>query len=295
MTAYSRLLSTFSSSLKRKGRAGAEYIVRHFQSILTDYRVEAPLPEDLRKDIQRAARQLLRTKHLPNPIEMFGCKINFLGSLPFRDLVKEIFLEPSYFFRADTESPLIFDCGSNIGMSVLFFKKLYPKARIVAFEPDPFTFEALSNNVAQNHLANVQLHQGALGELEGQVEFFRDASAESSSLLMSTIRERHNGPSIKVPALRLSSFISAEIDLLKIDIEGAEGIVLRELADADKLRWARRIHLEYHHHIDKSVDNLSSLLRLMEEHHFGYQIRSTLRSWPVEREFQDVSIYFYRK
>jgi hypothetical protein len=55
------------------------------------------------------------------------------------------------------------------------------------------------------------------------------------------------------------------------------------------------MHLEYHHHIDSQADTLSSLLRLMEEHGFGYQIRSVPWRWPIEREFQDISFYFYRK
>ena len=245
--------------------------------------------------MERGRRRLLSLGQIPNPVELFGYKISFLDPGSFRYLVDEIFLDAPYFFQAETETPLIFDCGSNIGMSILFFKKLYPKARIVAFEPDPFTFAALSTNISQNHLSEVQLHQAALGKFDGEIEFFRDACTQSSSLMMSTVRERHDGPSIKVPALKLSTFITSAVDLLKIDVEGAEFAVLTDLANAGKLRFIRRIHLEYHHHIDHSVDNLSSLLRLMEEHGFGYQIRSSPRIWPSERDFQDVSIYFYRK
>jgi FkbM family methyltransferase len=114
-------------------------------------------------------------------------------------------------------------------MSVLFFKKLYPNARIVAFEPDPITFETLRHNVNQNGLSDVDLHQIAIGERAGTIELFRDASPDSSSLVMSTLRQRHAGPGVMVPVRRLSEFISSEIDLLKIDIEGAEDAVLSDL------------------------------------------------------------------
>lgn len=273
----------------------ADYLVSHARSIFQRERVSTSLPTHLRKEIHRAQRRLLWTKPLPNPIHLLGYKISFMGEDLFRYLLDEVFSSAPYYFCSDTKSPLIFDCGSNIGMSILFFKKLYPDARIVAFEPDPFTFRTLSLNVEQNKLSNTQLYQGALGEQEGEIEFFRDESPTSSSLRMSTRRERHGGPCIKVPALRLSKFITSEIDLLKIDVEGVEDAVIRDLAATDTLRRVRRIHLEYHHHIDASVDKLSSLLGLMEEHRFGYQIRSEPQRWPAEGEFQDILIYFYRR
>ena len=224
------------------------------------------------KEMERGRRRLLSLGQIPNPVELFGYKISFLDPGSFRYLCRRVSWTAPCYFQAETETPLFSICGSNIGMSILFFKKLYPKARIVAFEPDPFTFAALSTNISQNHLSEVQLHQAALGKFDGEIEFFRDACTQSSSLMMSTVRERHDGPSIEVPALKLSTFITSAVDLLKIDVEGAEFAVLTDLANAGKLRFIRRIHLEYHHHIDHSVDNLSSLLRLMEEHGFGYQL-----------------------
>lgn len=67
-----------------------------------------------------------------------------------RILFREIFIEPSYFFRTERPHPLIVDCGSNIGMSVIFFKLLYPDARVLAFEPDPAPFELLEQNIRTN-------------------------------------------------------------------------------------------------------------------------------------------------
>jgi hypothetical protein len=53
-----------------------------------------------------------------------------------------------------------------------------------------------------------------------------------------------------------------------------------ELADSGKLRYVRRLHLEYHHHIDATADKLSSMLRLIEDNGFGYQLRSIAKPWP---------------
>jgi FkbM family methyltransferase len=69
---------------------------------------------------------------------------------------------------------VILDCGANIGMATLFFKWLYPNARIDAFEPDPKTFQLLENNVKQNHLTNVATHNCALWDIDGKIDFFVD-------------------------------------------------------------------------------------------------------------------------
>jgi hypothetical protein len=83
-------------------------------------------------------------------------------------------------------------------------------------------------------------------------------------------------------ARRLSEFISPEIDLLKMDIEGAEDVVMNELASAGKLRQAKRLHVEYHYHVDASADKLSRMLQLIEDNGFSYQLRADDRPWPSE-------------
>ena len=56
---------------------------------------------------------------------------------------KEIFVDEIYKFDSKDEEPVIYDCGANIGMSCLYFKILYPKARITAFEGDPIITDVL--------------------------------------------------------------------------------------------------------------------------------------------------------
>ena len=73
----------------------------------------------------------------------------------FRELFRELFVDGTYFFEAENDQPMIVDCGSNINMSVIFFKLLYPRSRILAFEPYPYTFEVLKENVQVNGFADV--------------------------------------------------------------------------------------------------------------------------------------------
>jgi FkbM family methyltransferase len=124
-------------------------------------------------------------------------------------------------FCKATDSPVILDCDANIGLAMLFFKRLYPKARISCFEADPTTAAVLQKNVDQNHLTDVTGHNLMLSNEEGEHSFFIDDVA--GSLTMSSIPDRHpNGREIKVSSGRLSRFIERPVDLLKLDVEGAE-------------------------------------------------------------------------
>jgi FkbM family methyltransferase len=187
---------------------------------------------------------------------------------------------------------VIIDCGSNIGISVLYFKILYPAARITAFEPDPAAFAKLRDNVTQNSLSDVTLHNCALSDRDGEAEFYR---SDEKSLRMSLHPLRSGGERITVVARRLSSFVNEDVDLLKVDVEGAEPALMQDLADAGKLRLIKQIHMEYHHHIDGDVDRLSPLLKLLEDADFGYQISAECSRRGRPRLFQDISIYCYRK
>jgi FkbM family methyltransferase len=106
-----------------------------------------------------------------------------------------IFFEETYFFRAASPEPVILDCGSNIGMSVLYFKMLYPAARIIA----PAAFAKLRDNVARNSLTGVTLHNCALSDEEGEPESYRD---DERSLRMSLNRRRGAADRITVAAQR---------------------------------------------------------------------------------------------
>jgi FkbM family methyltransferase len=229
-------------------------------------------------------------------VELLGYRVSFPSDEALDFVFQELFVRNDYMFQADSETPSIIDCGSNIGMSILFFKLLYPRAKIIGFEPDPQTFSTLAKNISSNGLKDVDLYQCALGNAGPSVEFFQNAQSQGA-MTMSTQRERMPGvAAILVDVQPLSQFVGGSVDLLKLDIEGAEHEVLRELADAGKLRNILRIHMEYHHHIYRDADELSSILQLLEQHHFGYQIRTgpTTR-WPMERTFQDISVYCYQK
>jgi len=138
---------------------------------------------------------------------------------------RELFGKELYQFKSATEEPVILDCGSNIGLSVLYFKTIYPKARVWAFEPDATNYELLTKNIASNHLENVIAAAAAVWTMDGQINFSGNGSEAS--------RIDENGASNSVPCMRLKNLLSSfeQIDFLKMDIEGGEYKVLLDCAD----------------------------------------------------------------
>src|SRR5215204_3393788 len=73
-------------------------------------------------------------------------------SLRYSDLLtlcpqwRDIFIARSLTFETANQSPRILDCGANIGLASLFFKRHYPAARITAFEADPEIAAILREN-----------------------------------------------------------------------------------------------------------------------------------------------------
>ena len=111
---------------------------------------------------------------------------------------------------------------------------------------------------------------------------------------MSSNVHRSCGMPISVPARCLSGFIEGDVDLLKLDVEGAETRVLQDLAKSGKLVSIRQMVLEYHHNLPGERPDMSSFLRILEENQFRYQILTFGALEAVPEGFQDLMIYACR-
>ena len=212
-------------------------------------------------------------------------------------LFREIFVRSEYWFDSSSDQPLIFDCGANIGMATLFFKWLYPRSVIHCFEPDRPTFEMLRRNVQANHLTDVHPHNVALSDVVGAVEFFVSAS-RNGSLVMSLDPQRTTAADYKstiVDGTKLSAFVNGTpVDLVKLDIEGAEGVVLRDLVESGVIRKVKQFVVEYHHHVDHGKAKFGDFLCLLNEAGFDYQIGAVWASPQAREEFQDIMVQAFR-
>lgn len=140
------------------------------------------------------------------------------------------------FFTPRGDSPLIIDCGANIGVSVLEWKYRWPMSRVICFEPDPFAFDLLKTNLDRNDVPGVQCIQAAVADFEGRANLFGDlgrgADARGNSLQRSW-GSRQDSEAVEVRCTRLAPYLERErVAFLKLDIEGAEEAVLRDSSSA---------------------------------------------------------------
>jgi FkbM family methyltransferase len=169
-----------------------------------------------------------------------------------------------YHFEVEREDPLIIDGGSNIGIPILYFKSIYPKSRIIGFEPDPASFRTLEENVTRNRLRDVTIVNAGLGAEEGVRSFVQEGSESS--------RFREGPGSFPVWTERLSDHVSAPVDFLKLNIEGDELPVLLDADASGTLRNVREIVVEYHDWAT-SEQQLATLLALFRRQRFRYRTR----------------------
>lgn len=193
-------------------------------------------------------------------------------------MFKEIFIDQNYFFPA-TKAPLtIIDCGTNIGISLLYFRAQAPNAKIIAFEPNPHTFAYAARNVAANNL-DVTLYNVGVGAKSEQVSFFTeiaDLTSQSASSTQQLATKAYAMTEISVQIEPLSKYITGPVDILKLDIEGAEGEVIAELAASDTLRHINKIFVEYHFDGVHTVYPFGTILGHLEAAGFVYVINSAI-------------------
>ncbi len=177
----------------------------------------------------------------------------------------EIFVCEIYRFESSNPNPVIIDCGANIGISSLYFKTVYPNATLIAFEPDESLADIFQKNMAQNSISNYTLHRAAVWTENGTISFDNKGS-EASSIDVT------GNSSFKVPTVKLASILSEQthIDLLKIDIEGAEYPVVQDIAN--ELHKVRHLFIEYHG-LATETHKLETILRIVSNAGFKTYIK----------------------
>ncbi len=138
-------------------------------------------------------------------------------------------------------APTILDLGSNVGYTVAHFAHLYPDARVVGVEMDEANLELARRNTAR-YGTRVRLLHAAVWHRD---ELVRYAGRKDDAFRVNGNGAEENGR--RVRAMRVDRILDdanlARVDYVKMDIEGAEGVVL-----AEPLDWLERVEalkLEY--------------------------------------------------
>ncbi len=140
-------------------------------------------------------------------------------------------VKAEYYVPPALNPKVIVDVGSNIGASILSFHSQFPSAKIFGFEPHPETFKILQSNVGQ--IPGVLVSNFGLGAEDAMISVSCDGidfsgfrtkvgTADPNGMATTQCQVRNAGAA-------LNDLGVSEVDLIKIDCEGAEYEVLSAL------------------------------------------------------------------
>jgi FkbM family methyltransferase len=254
--------------------------------------------EDGNLNYEISFKELSRLKVLPRfkttETIFMGRKFCVPDAPTFLSSYHEIICEEIYKFNSNESSPVILDCGANIGLATLYFKIHYPGAKVLAFEPDPNIFAALKNNIELHNFEGVELFNEAIGHKQETLLFNMEGG--HSGMLVNNVTDR----TVPVRVTPLKDVLAKfdQVEFLKIDIEGHEINVLPTIAH--ELKKVKNLFLEYHTFIDEP-QGLSTIIKIIEEAGFRYYLKDAANKKNpfVERELfykmdMLVNIFCYR-
>jgi FkbM family methyltransferase len=150
--------------------------------------------------------------------------------------LRKVFVNYEYEIPFDTNPRLIVDAGANIGLATLFFSGKFPGTKIIAIEPEPSNYDLLVRNCSG--MTNVTLWKAAVWNTDSSLQI---ANPDAEKWAFTVKPETLNGSGIK--ALTIPQILAQSghdtIDILKLDIEGAE----RELFQDGCEEWLPRVKM----------------------------------------------------
>jgi len=187
------------------------YFISLFAPIVTNYRIK------LRRRLHKNHKLLLRFGDCA-----YLCRISDINTLIEMYDLKEYQKEPHFMPKV---GDLVVDVGANIGEYAIWAAKVAgPQGRVIAFEPNPHAISLLRRNVTLNGLKNVTIITKAVHAKKGTVKIYTCPETTSSDSVLPISKQ-----SYMTKAMTLDSALSQErrIDLIKMDIEGAEYLALQ--------------------------------------------------------------------
>lgn len=153
-------------------------------------------------------------------------------------LVTELFL------TTIEQGQIVLDIGANIGWFTLLASRLVGRqGRILSFEPEATNFALLDKSIQANEFSNVSAFPIAVGDFDGEELLYLAAEPGLHSTY------RHLGPSIRVKTCKVDSIIEergvSKVDLMKVDVEGAEPRVIEGALQSIQQGRIDRIVMEW--------------------------------------------------
>lgn len=172
------------------------------------------------------------------------------------NILQEVFWQKLYLpLVQDKKELVIVDVGANIGLFTLW---MYPYAKkIYSVEPSAMHLETLRKMVEFNKLENVEIIPVALSNKDGEAEFYHNQNTTAFSLTPNA------GKKEKVKTVTIGNLLKdiPHIDILKVDVEGAEGTLFSHESFDEVAKKTDNITVEYHSWCGINVALLMNTIR----------------------------------
>ncbi len=215
-------------------------------------------------------------KKLPTPplqfVTISGTSIPFAFRPKSSDpgIMQQIFHNMDYAFNVPNFHPkLILDCGGNIGCAAVFFSNVYPNAQIYSIEPEKMNFKILTYNTI--FYDNIHCINSALWDKETFIRIADETVAANAYMTVETTPDDPQAfKTITVSKILAESGFD-EIDLLKIDIEGAEKEVFGAPDVDEWLSKVKVLVIELHDRMKKGCSRV--FFTAMSKYDWHFELR----------------------
>ena len=224
----------------------------------------------LKRLFSRSEQRRLRNKKRYETGEtiLLGKPLFYSDNVALVGMLHEIFIKDNYRFESSSDRPCIVDCGANIGLSLLYFKTIYPDCDIDAVEPDPLVFDLLQKNIQSFGFRDIHLHNKAVWINDSTLTFQSDRSWGG---YVGQGRQSVYTEPYQVSGIDLNDLLTRKIDMLKMDIEGAETEVLLH-AKENVVKNVDKLFFEWHS-VNGNNQELGEILTYFGNNGFRYHIK----------------------
>jgi FkbM family methyltransferase len=197
-------------------------LTNFFKQLFTYYRIIGPLA------IVKASKSYFSSKAELVKVTKVDLAFPLFLRVPTSDVrtYKQVFLDQEYSFKVKRQPKIIIDAGANIGLASIYFSSRFPDAKIFAIEPELSNFELLSKNVSS--YKNITAIHAALWNENNDINLIDPGLGKWGFMTQedNNINDSLGKLCHSVKGMRLETIMESwginHIDILKVDIEGAE-------------------------------------------------------------------------
>ena len=224
-------------------------------------------PDVLVAEYERIEALCAREGERPGRATTLGWDLEYTSPTALLAFIDQILFRRMNDFVAERDAPVIIDCGANIGYTTLHYKRQYPRARVIAFEPDLQFLPLLRANLQRNGASDVEVVEAAAWIADGEATWVMEGK-DGSRLATETVAQK----TTVVATADLRRYLQQDVDLLKLDIEGAEFVVVPHVADA--LDRVRNLVVECHVVDQTHYEGLARIITTLKAAGFQISVNS---------------------